>query len=831
MKKRSIPEKMNWMRILALFLAAVLSIGLVSCKKEEGDGVKGEDKTEQSASDPKKNPNGEMAKQYVFSHEDMAISDLGDDVYVSGLGYRDGKVYAVAEVYRYGQGTLEDGDAVPVPLVEEVAEEEVTVDADVTVDAEVVEEDGGYSHKFLLVSFPLDGGERQVVPLEGLDLDDSNAWVNRWTVASDGCLYGVVDEYYEDYSDPDNPIYEERLSLESWNLDGTFRWTASLDEGINRQEEYVYMIDMFVANDGTVQAFMNGNKIRALTIGADGTVQGESGFPEDLFENLNSMFLNPDGDLMLITANEEWTKMYYSTFDMETGESTDKVELPGNVMMFSLYPGTDGNLIMSNNTGLFKLNLEDNSIEQFFSFINSDMSSNYLGQIVVLDDDHFIATFNDEDYRTVMGYFTKVEPEEIPDKTVLVIGCNYLDSNLRRRVVDFNKSSDRYRFTIMDYSQYSTMEDYMASYTQLNNDIISGKMPDILAVDYNMPIQNYISKGLIADVGKLIENDPELSQVEYVQNVFDAYSVDGKLYYVVPTFSVSTVLGKTSLVGDRQGWNMEEFNELLAQLPEGTKGFSDMTRDSFLYSVMNYCGTEYVNTVTGECTLDSDEFIKVLEYAKTMPVDYEYDYSDDNFDYSYYENRYRNNNVLLMPMTIYDFRNLNRTMVGSFGEAVTPIGFPTEDRNGSLVRGDSMYVLSSRSTDLDGAWQFVRYYLTEEYQSDTDWGMPTIKKLLEEQAKSATEKQKFEDENGQMVEQDDFYWLGDEQIVIEPMSQEVMEKMLAFVESVDRTSFSDDEIVKIIQEEAAPFFEGQKTAEEVAQIIQSRVWIYVNEKM
>ena len=45
---------------------------------------------------------------------------------------------------------------------------------------------------------------------------------------------------------------------------------------------------------------------------------------------------------------------------------------------------------------------------------------------------------------------------------------------------------------------------------------------------------------LLADVGKLIEKDEELSQVEFVQNVLDAYSVDGKLYYVIPNFRVST---------------------------------------------------------------------------------------------------------------------------------------------------------------------------------------------------------------------------------------------------------------------------------------------------
>lgn len=42
-------------------------------------------------------------------------------------------------------------------------------------------------------------------------------------------------------------------------------------------------------------------------------------------------------------------------------------------------------------------------------------------------------------------------------------------------------------------------------------------------------------------------------------------------------------------------------------------------------------------------------------------------------------------------------------------------------------------------------------------------------------------------------------------------------------------SQDSDEIYSIITEEAAPYFAGQKSAEETAKIIQSRVEIYVSE--
>lgn len=51
---------------------------------------------------------------------------------------------------------------------------------------------------------------------------------------------------------------------------------------------------------------------------------------------------------------------------------------------------------------------------------------------------------------------------------------------------------------------------------------VAGNMPDILAMDSSVRIQSLISKGLLADVGELISKDAELSEVEFMENVFDA---------------------------------------------------------------------------------------------------------------------------------------------------------------------------------------------------------------------------------------------------------------------------------------------------------------------
>ena len=62
-----------------------------------------------------------------------------------------------------------------------------------------------------------------------------------------------------------------------------------------------------------------------------------------------------------------------------------------------------------------------------------------------------------------------------------------------------------------------------------------------------------------------------------------------------------------------------------------------------------------------------------------------------------------------------------------------------------------------------------------------------------------------------------------------PVSAEQADKIDALITSVNTVFRDRKDIMAIIEEEAGAYFSGQKTARTVADIIQSRVQIYVNE--
>ena len=51
-----------------------------------------------------------------------------------------------------------------------------------------------------------------------------------------------------------------------------------------------------------------------------------------------------------------------------------------------------------------------------------------------------------------------------------------------------------------------------AGQTQLNSDIVSGNPPDLIDMGNGMNISAYISKGILADLYSLLENDPNLNK-------------------------------------------------------------------------------------------------------------------------------------------------------------------------------------------------------------------------------------------------------------------------------------------------------------------------------
>jgi hypothetical protein len=281
-------------------------------------------------------------------------------------------------------------------------------------------------------------------------------------------------------------------------------------------------------------------------------------------------------------------------------------------------------------------------------------------------------------------------------------------------------------------------------------------------------------------------------------------------------------------------------------MPEGCQPFSESTtRSTILNSCLNMEMGSLVDWNTGECHFDSETFTDILEFAKIFPATAE-SQGFGGFGWGFgggsgetEEDRIAQGKQMLMQTWMYNFDSF-QMYNAMFGGNATFIGFPTSQGVGNAIMfQDSGYAISAKCANKDAAWQFLRVLFGKDYQASSFMGFPTNMDVFEEDLAEAMtpEYEKDEngnyilDENGQKIEAPRSSWgWGSSATQLYALSQEEADDIRALVSGTDRVWGADQGILDTVTAEAEAFFAGQKSAQEVAKLVQSKLTIYVNEQ-
>ncbi len=429
-----------------------------------------------------------------------------------------------------------------------------------------------------------------------------------------------------------------------------------------------------------------------------------------------------------------------------------------------------------------------------------------------------------------LALLTKTDASALPEKTTLTYATLRMDYDLRSRIVSFNRRSDQYRIEIRDYSQYNTSEDYSAGLTKLTTEILAGNVPDILDTN-SLPIQQYAAKGLLEDLWPLIDSDPDISRDSLMERVFTAAEVDGGLYQIFSSFSIATVVGRRDTVGSEMGWTMEQLLAALDTMPEDCLVFGQgVTRDSLLSISLMWSMDQYVDWTTGQCGFDTPAFQDILTFCASFPASFQW--NEDTYESE--PAAIQSGRQMLYPTTISSFDDL-QMCDAMFGGGTTFIGYPTGQGCGSSFYIGSGMAMSSQCADKAGAWSFMRQILLPQSTGNEEnfyaWQFPTNRADFQCMADQAMRQEFYTDENGNQVEQSHggASWDGFS-IEFYAATQEQYDHLMELYSAVDSLASVDMSIDAIVREEAASFFNGDKSVQETAALIQSRVSLYVNEQ-
>lgn len=760
-----------------------------------------------------------------------------------------------------------------------------------------------YQSETRLFRMGMDGSNVTRVDMPGAEIGE-NSYVQQMLFAPDGALWQVV---FSSHYDEETYEYTENTRIVHVSADGTVLADVDTkdvwgDASGEVDGEYIYHYINRAQLLGEDLVFLDSD--RALyRMSGDGTVVGEI----DVSELMNGGYINnmmvSGEELTLLYSDYSGnvTKMSMIGVDWETQKMLAPVELDTDTFanVWNYYAGEEYTFYYSTQEAVFGYDAATGASTKLMDFMNSDLSVTNVNELIILSQDQFIARgWDDLSGEEAIMMLNRVPDDQVVPKFILTLAVVGDDWNLREKVLRFNRQSEEYRVQIKKYElqEYSGEGeyDYQAlmdqAVTALNNDIIAGRMPDILLVSPYMPLSNYISKGLLADLYAFIDNDPGIKREDFLPNVLQALEVNGKLYEIMPSFTVQTLLGKEEMLGGRTKWTMGEFLQWAKGIPEESVVFYDMTRDQMLELFCTLAYEEFVDADTGKCYFDTDDFKQVLEYVKALPTKSIWE-SQEEYDetfYQAYQNRFRTDAAMLEHAYIQSFESyvsmMNHTF---FSEDITPIGLPSMNGNGSVITMDDLdFAISAKSPVIDGAWAFVSYFLTEEYQDSLTYTFPLRVSSLEKLADKVVEQQAEEKKNWEEWQQNqgDDGIIDDDMVVVPrvetseetaapaeteeaveseeavdteisvdtsapiiggvigmpnpyPQSEfrvfldeEMADELIAFVKSLNHVQRYNVPVNNIIKEEAAQYFAGQKSLDETARVIQNRVSTYVAER-
>ena len=416
----------------------------------------------------------------------------------------------------------------------------------------------------------------------------------------------------------------------------------------------------------------------------------------------------------------------------------------------------------------------------------------------------------------------KIPPEEVKDREEIKVACLGITfDDFESYIGELNSSSDSYYYSVHEYHEEEGTDDLISTINEFDKDLLADNAPDIIVAESsslrgNYNINKYVSKGVFLPLDDLIDNDSEIDADDIFPSLKEACSYDGKMYTVIPNFYIRTMLAKEDLCGDADYWTYKEFNNVI-KANSDARPFFNTYRDEILSNFLAMESNAFFSLSDGTCNFDNEEFVDFLNLLKEYGEDYEYDTVDYEYDLKETE-AYNLEEALFYMADIYEGSDLFRIAKTVFNDEVYAVGYPNNSGlNGYIVPRNYVLAISNKSKNPKAAWQFVRKFLTDEYQMDVRYSVPASMKAFDYQSEKLLQKESIES------------WYAYDTVNLGPMNKEDIEKLKNLILASGANLLYDETVVGIIEEEAGAFFKGEKKAEEVAKIIDSRVSIYLKE--
>lgn len=553
--------------------------------------------------------------------------------------------------------------------------------------------------------------------------------------------------------------------------------------------------------------------------------------------------LNDDnGNLVFVAATDKGNITY--TLDIKTYEVKANTDSSSSTPMdFTSYStATDGNMYTVDEEGIKKLNNRTFESETALSFEDCNVNLydiTYLQVLDVTDEGYVLAgsvnTSVGMQYISAFKIYKLTKADKNPNagKTRLIIGevNGYVDASMAEAIYQFNETSEDYFASVklydtdMDYSEEMTDEEFemktMTATASMTNELaielMSGDGPDVIMDAASIAQLN--SKDYLKDLTPITD---KLSSDDYFTNVIDAAKTGDTLYQLPLSFIAEGIsCDKKYAPSNGTGFTIPEYKELVFG-PCNGKDPIEISRSMYFLRGISMMSDLFIDPDNRKVDFKQDAFYDFAEYClENVPEEIVYD-DEDSMGMDYIEE---------IPAASWTYMSGLANYASITGNGTVDYGFygVSSDGRGPCMEVYSSVAVSATTKCEDGAYEFINILLSDDiqYKSAIDYANCINKNALRKACVDSIET------TNKMYDLELSYGIPETQLAAWGYAR-VDESMIdGYFECLDSTSnlaTIDPSVSLIILEEVSAYFNGQKSIEDVAELINNRAQTVMNER-
>lgn len=386
-------------------------------------------------------------------------------------------------------------------------------------------------------------------------------------------------------------------------------------------------------------------------------------------------------------------------------------------------------------------------------------------------------------------------------KTEIILGDIGGASTLQEAIADFNSKNDRITITIHDYYEENTSD----GISRLYDDILTGKGPDIISFSTDeMDVEVLREKGAIENLIPYLEKSDVIGEEDIVDSAYQVLTADGGLYMLPTNFVLYTLITKEKWCSNKENFTFEEALRSVRECEEDPM----ISRDLFLQEGA-ICGGYSGETEDNRL----EQYIKIAEQLPQQAM-------------------FQTNDLLMregkIPFNLECIGDMQQYLYKKsvWGEDAVYTGFPGAEGKGRIFIFDNCFAINSQSTHKEEAWKFVESYFTEEGQKTIapNWNFSILQDVLDQQLSDSRKQEYYQTSDGKREKLPILtYEIGSTYENVYAAQDEDIQDVREMINNTKVMQRSDLPFIRITQEEALYYFNGEKSIEETVAAIRNKI--------